>query len=104
MSVPKYEELMKPVLQILKDGSERKNNYIQNRIAEVCHLSEEDKAELLPSGKHATYKSRTNWAITYLINAGLIEKVARGNFTISELGIKVLNENPPKIDNNLLMR
>lgn len=99
-----YEDLMLPVLQVLSDGKQYKNKDIQQKVANAIGLTEENKREKLPSGVQPTYKSRTNWAITYLKNAGFISKISRGVFEISDIGKKVLKKPPNKINTEYLMK
>jgi len=73
-------------------------------VASAMYITEEDRKELLPSGKQLMYDNRLGWARTYLKKAGLIDSPSRGVFTITEEGKKVLAENPPAIDDVLLMR
>ena len=56
-----------------------------------------------PAEYNPTYKSRTNWAITYLKNAGLISKISRGIFEISDTGKAIMNNPPDKINTEFLM-
>lgn len=41
---------------------------------------------------------RINWAITYLVKAGILERTGRSKFKITDLGIKELENLPNKID------
>lgn len=73
-------------------------------MAEYFNLSEEEKKMRLPSGKQVVYKFRIGWARTYLYYAGLIERVDKGVYKITERGLEVLREKPSKINVNYLMR
>ncbi len=53
------------------------------------HLTEEDCAEMIRSQKKTQVNDRTSWAVTYLYQAGLIERVTRGHYKITEEGRKV---------------
>ena len=61
-------------------------------------LTEEDLLEMLPSQRQPTNKNRINWSITYMKNAGLVQKVSHGTYVITDLGQKALNEVGDKID------
>lgn len=104
MAIPKYEQLMQPVLEILSDGVARKNREIHEQIAVNLNLSEEDKLRILPSGKGTMYKQRTNWAITYLFRAGMLERISRGVFKISAQGLNAINDKSKVVDNSYLMQ
>lgn len=67
-------------------------------------LTDEDRKALLPSGIQKVFDNRVNWSKTYLKKAGLLENKRRGYFNITDEGLKVLEQNPPKIDINFLMQ
>jgi len=104
MPVPSYEEFMLPMLQILEDGGIHTIREVREKLADVFQLSDNDKAELLPSGKIPVYRSRIGWAKTYLKKAGLIDNSKRGIVKITDQGIEVLKLKPNKIDSQLLMK
>lgn len=102
MSIPDYQTFMLPFLKLLEDGSEHNFRNLTEQLVKVFNLSEEDKKEMLPSGRQYTYKSRIGWAKTYLKKAGLLKNAARGRYVITERGRQVLKNNPDYIDNDLL--
>jgi restriction system protein len=77
---------------------------MRERIARELGLSDSDLAEMLPSGRVTTFANRVSWANVYLQRAGLLEKVARGVYRISEDGRGVLGEAPKRIDMRFLER
>ena len=102
MAVPKYNDLMLPLLQYASDDKEHHIRDASEAIAQHLKLSEEQKNELLPSGKKTKYYDRIHWAKTYLSKAVLLESTGRGYFRITERGYSVLDMNPPEIDNKFL--
>lgn len=98
MAVPKFFEFFTPTLRALDDSSPMKAKDLQERLASEFHLSEEDKAEMLPSGRQATYKNRIHWSVSYLKAAGLVGSIGRGKYEITPLGRKCLSEDADKID------
>lgn len=104
MAVPKYFELIKPLLTALNDGKQHTKKELKPVIAEQCNLTEADLAELLPSGRQTVFANRLGWASTYLKKAGLIERPARATFVITKEGKKVLQEDPKVIDPDFLDR
>lgn len=90
MSVPKFYEFFGSFLRAVSDGEIHKSKDVQKAIALDMNLTEEDMAEQLPSQRQATYLNRINWARTYLDKAGLIKTPARGQYQITEEGLKVL--------------
>lgn len=102
MAVPKYNDLMLPLLQYSSDGQEHHVRDASTAIAEHLRLTDEQLNELLPSGKKTKYYDRIHWAKTYLNKAGLLESTGRGLFRITQRGFDILETNPPKIDQQLL--
>lgn len=104
MTVPKYHELMKPLLEAIRDGQVYKLRDICDILAQRLNLSSDDLGEMLPSGRGTLFRDRVNWAKTYLKMAGLVSSPARAAVTLTETGKQVLAENPEKIDNKYLER
>jgi restriction system protein len=103
MTVPDYQSLMLPVLKSALGGEARIGEVV-DRLASELKLSEEDRAEMLPSGRQTTFANRVHWAKTYLKQAGLISSTRRAHFQITERGKSVLFEEPARIDVSYLSR
>lgn len=101
MPIPDYQTLMLPVLQKSAQG-EVKISQVISEITDEYELTDDEKAELLPSGKQTIIANRVHWAKTYLKQAGLVDATRRGHFRISDRGKAVLSENPQRIDNTTL--
>ena len=97
MAIPDYQTLMLPLLKLAGDGAAHSNRDVVNVLAVQFGVSEEERKELLPSGKQEVFDNRVGWARTYLKKALLIDYVQRGQFRITERGKKVLAENPERI-------
>jgi len=80
MSVPDFESLMLPLLRIAADGQEHRLSETIEALAQELHLGEDDRNELLPSGRQAKFDNRVGWARTYLSKAGLLVSTGRGGF------------------------
>lgn len=102
MAVPKYDELMKPLLVAVQDGEVYKMKDVTSMLAQQLNLSAEDLAELLPSGRQNVFKNRVSWAKTYLKKAGLLDSPARATIVITDAGKNVVADNPEKIDSKYL--
>ena len=77
---------------------------LRSRVASELRLTDADLAEMLPSGRQTTFTNRTAWANVFLQRAGLIERVSRGVYRITDEGRKVLAEKPERIDMRFLER
>lgn len=104
MSIPDYQTLMLPVLRLASDKEEHRFRDSIESLAVEFRLSDEEQNELLPSGNQAVFNNRVGWARSYLKQAGLLTSPKRGHFKITEQGLKLLSENPAKINVSLLER
>lgn len=93
MGIPKYHELMLPILRELSECNEKTISELTANLAIRFKLSEDELKELLPSGNQQIFYNRVGWARTYLKKAMLIEAVRRGAFKITDRGKSVLKEN-----------
>lgn len=98
MAIPKFYEFMKPLLKELEDGEIHTLKSVKLSMIQKFNLSDEDAAELLPSGRQTKFMNRLSWAGTYLKKAGLIAGPARGTFQITKEGLSVLSKDPEIID------
>ncbi|GAB3489977.1 restriction endonuclease [Curvibacter fontanus] len=104
MAIPDFQSLMLPLLKFISDGRECSMGEATKSIAKEFLLSQEELAEMLPSGRAPLFYNRLAWAKTYLKRAGLIEQPRRGVFLISPTGRQLLAEKPQRIDLRLLQK
>jgi restriction system protein len=96
--IPDFQTLMLPLLDLVKDGKERRSSDIVDTLAEKFALSEDEKKELLPSGLDFLFRNRVSWAKSHLKKSGLLEFPARGFTRITQRGIDVLKQKPERIN------
>jgi restriction system protein len=96
--IPKYQEIMLPVLEVLKDKEEHSMQDLTQQISNKFNLSDEERSELQSVGSQTIIYNRTAWAITYLKRAKLVDSPKRGISIISETGLELLKSNPQQID------
>lgn len=101
MAIPSYQELMLPVLRVAAAGETRVPD-AANRIADDLGLPEEEREEMLASGRQRILHNRIHWAKFYMSKAGLIDTPSRGRFIASDAGRALLAKNPAIIDVELL--
>jgi restriction system protein len=102
MAVPDYQSLMRPVLEILADrGQLHARRELVPIITERYKLSEDDLAERVSSGR-PLIESRVQWAVTYLVQAGAIQRPRRGYADITERGRYLLASDSGPITNSVL--
>ena len=61
MAIPDYQTLMLPVLTVAAEG-ETRVPVAADRVADQLGLSEEEREEMLPSGKQRVLRNRIHWA------------------------------------------
>lgn len=101
MAVPDYQTIMLPLLQYASDGEEHTSRDPVDSLMVYFNLTEAEQQEILPSGR-TVFADRTGWALTYLRQAGLLQRTRRGYFRITERGTSLLATYPNRIDNRLL--
>ncbi|MES3012555.1 MAG: restriction endonuclease [Pseudomonadota bacterium] len=104
MTIPDYESLMLPLLELVRDGSDVHMKEAIERLGRQLGLSAEELRTMLPSGVSTTFGSRLSWAKTYLKQAGLLEQPRRGVVRLTSRGAAVLGQSPSRVDNQLLQR
>lgn len=97
MAIPDFQSIMLPLLEFLGDRQEKSNQEINDALAEVFQLTEEEINQLLPSGNQKIFANRVAWAKAYLKRASLITSPRRGYALITDRGLTVLTENPEKL-------
>ncbi len=87
--VPFFLDFARPILSsLIINETAGLQQFMEQAISDF-HLTEEDCAEMIRSQKKTQVNDRTSWAVTYLYQAGLIERVTRGHYKITEEGRKV---------------
>lgn len=104
MAIPAFDELMLPLLRYLGERSELSFAESVELLASDYSLTEDELAQMLPSGRYPLFRNRVGWASTYLTKAELIEKPRRGFMAILPSGRTLLAERPERIDIKLLER
>jgi restriction system protein len=98
MSIPDYQSIMLPLLQLVSDRQEYKFRDIIETLSSKFNLSDEERKELLPSGQQPIFDNRVGWAKTYLKKAGLLDTPRRATLLITQRGIDTLKQDPTEIN------
>lgn len=70
--IPKYDEVMLPLLKFLSDANEHSVKEVTDFLANLFkndphyQMTDEELREMLPSGQQRIFESRVGWARTYL--------------------------------------
>ena len=102
MAVPDFQSLMLPSLRALASGDETPIANVRARVAESESLSAEDLREMVPSGRQTIFTNRVSWAVIYMERAGLVERVRRAVYRLTDEGERLIRKDPARIDMNVL--
>lgn len=80
-----FQAFMKPALELLADGRSWHRLELRSSCMEAMNLTQAQR-EYRNSKGTSIAGSRVHWAVSYLVQAGLINRVARGHVQISEAG------------------
>ncbi len=89
---------MRPLIEAHSDGNEHVNRDLVIQLADQFGLTEEERREMLPSGRAKLFDNRVGWAKSHVAQAGLLASPRRAISTITERGRQVLKDHPQRID------
>jgi Restriction endonuclease len=96
-NLPKFDEFLAPILKYANDDKEHTLSETIEAMSDQFNLSEKDRNLLMPNGKRTYIYNRIAWAITYLVQAGLLVRTGRSKYKISDLGKEEIRIIPEKI-------
>ena len=94
MPIPKYDEIMLPLLKVLSDGQAHTKRELTEKMADHFKLTPEEREQMLPSTRATYIKHRTGWAAFGLRKAGLATNPVEGTLVITDEGRRFLATNP----------
>ena len=98
MTVPDFQSLMLPLLKLAADGEDHSTRETTDRLANEFGLTPDERMEMLPSERQRRFDNRVGWAVTYLRQAGLLERIGRGRYRLTERGRQALRDKPSRVD------
>jgi restriction system protein len=104
MTIPDFQTIMLPLLQIAGDGQEHSGHEFVEKLAIQFELTDDELNELLPSGKQTRFYNRVGWSRTYLLKSKLLETSRRSYYRITERGKDALVSNLSRIDMKYLSK
>ncbi|WP_302233746.1 winged helix-turn-helix domain-containing protein [uncultured Adlercreutzia sp.] len=105
MAVPKYDEMMVPVLRRIAEepGAAVTSKQLRRFVIDHWGLSDIEVAERVSSGVER-YANNMLWACTHLKQAKCIESPKRGTYLVTQRGLDLLNSGVEKLDRRALMQ
>ena len=102
MAIPDFQSIMSPLLEIAGDNEIHRVRDAVDLLAQQFSLTDEEKREVIPSGRVSRFHNNVTWARTYLKKACLLEDPKRGEFRITERGRQVLADGHGSINTRFL--
>ncbi|MEP3332093.1 restriction endonuclease [Sedimentitalea sp.] len=99
--IPDYQSLMRPVLECDRNGPQKISDVVEE-ISERLKLSDEDRQQMLPSGKQTTIANRVHWSRSYMKQAGLVRNIRRGWYELTDRGRSILDDPSISLDSKYL--
>lgn len=91
MAVPTYDLMLRPVLALATTQDITRRN-VEPAMRDHFHLTDDEMALRIPSGQDGLVRNRAAWAMTYLIKAGLLVKVAPKTYRATDQGRAFLHQ------------
>lgn len=95
MPVPTFQQMLRPILALAAERDISRRS-VTEPVAAHFKMSDADREERIPSGASAL-DNRSGWAMTFLTKAGLIAKVSRGQYRITNDGRRFLATYPDEL-------
>lgn len=102
MAIPDFQSIMRPLLEAHQDGEEYVNRDLVASLADHFGLTEEERREMLPSGRARLLDNRLGWAKYHITKAALLVSPRRAISVITERGRGVLRDYPDRVDLRVL--
>ncbi len=104
MPIPDFQTVMRPLLESVRDGQSKSLSDVHEAVCQKFGLTEEERREMIPSGRQTIIRNRVGWARTYLNKAGLLEIPERSKVKITARGLDALANAPERISVSWLKR
>lgn len=98
MPIPETEDFMLPLLRLIGNNGTMSIDAYRAALVSEFAITPREQKQRLAAERTQVYRSRIGWAGTYLVEAGLLERPARGVLSITDEGRRALARNPPHID------
>lgn len=98
MAIPDFQTLMRSLLEHLANDGVKSNRETMAVLSKHFQLTDEELAELLPSGQQSVFTNRLAWAKAHLKKAGLLESPSRGLYKIVPRGLEALAQSNQRIN------
>ena len=104
MAIPNQLDITLPLLKFLSDGQVHTLNDCVEAMSQHFALTEDEKNEMLPTGRAERFKNRVQWARAVLKSADLLAAPQRGRMQLTDSGRAVLSQSPTVLDRKFLLQ
>lgn len=98
MPIPDFQTLMRPLLDLHSDAQEHINRDLVNALAQKFSVTEDERRQMLPSGRAKLFDNRVGWAKNYLVKADLLSSPRRAISVITAEGARVFRQHSGPIN------
>ena len=93
MPLPKLRQIKLPLLQLVTDGREYQLRDIVPQLQDYFSLTDEERNEVISSGRTKRFHHACGWAQHELKSEGLLESTRRGYHRITAQGLEFFKQN-----------
>lgn len=87
MAIPDFQSFFYPFLKFSSDSKEHSLQEVRAYLTNYFALTDESKAEKVPSGNQTKFDNRIYWTKSYFSKAKLIDQTKRSHFKITKRGL-----------------
>ncbi|WP_413248488.1 winged helix-turn-helix domain-containing protein [Sinomonas flava] len=102
-AIPSWQELTRPVLAAMADGSIHSEREIRTKVLEDVGATLEQRRVMLPKTPRPMFDDHIHWALNELFEAKAVQRVSRGAYQVTERGNDLLIGHPEGVPKKLLM-
>jgi restriction system protein len=102
VAIPPFQKFFRPLLELHVDGDEVRRPAVVQAMISKFDISVEEAEELLPSGTQRRFDNRIAWALSHMVQAGLLTRPSRGVTKITAVGKELLVHHSGPIDISVL--
>ena len=87
MAIPTYDQFIEPLLRYLSSKPQGvRTSEVYAALADAVDLTDDERAQLLPSRRQPVHQNRIGWAHDRLKRAGLSQSLKRGTWQLTDEG------------------
>lgn len=97
MPIPDFQAAKRPLLEAVQDSTPMTHADVRDVVCAKFYLTDEERREMIASGRQTVIQNRVGWARTCMNKAGLLKIPERRKVKITQRGIEALRNGPERI-------